>query len=384
VLAGTVDHGLLRSDDRGRSWEAIPDLAGCDVFSITNLAGGRAMAATDRGVALSDDSGASWRLVGTELKGVLGAAAIEDGSQAVLLAGLADRGVLRSMDGGRSWMPANSGLTGAPLVGLLLSPDFERDQTLCTYGLQTSFAISEDGGRTWTVRDDDLEAEIDVRALPDGTFVVASAPEAAWGKLPPPSARPEIVAVGFPSDFEERRDRTVYLATVGRVDTRDRAFTLWRTTDRGQRWDRWLELPVVSGGSAIRIAVLPSNPWGDTVVLGLGGAVYRPRQNAWENRGGARRPAWDATMLPGQDAAGRLPAITDLVVSPAYAQDRTLFAASSAGVFVSRDGDAGFAAWNDGLEPVAMVAVTLSPAYARDRLVYALGLGGTIWRREDR
>jgi hypothetical protein len=89
-------------------------------------------------------------------------------------------------------------------------------------------------------------------------------------------------------------------------------------------------------------------------------------------------------MFPGQDTAGRLPAITDLVVSPAYAQDRTLFAATSAGVYVSRDGGASFAAWNVGLEPVSMVAVTLSPAYARDRLVYALGLGGTIWRREDR
>src|SRR5262249_12894794 len=123
--------------------------------------------------------------------------------------------------------------------------------------------------------------------------------------------------------------------------------------------------------------------WGDTVLLGYGAQVLRPRHNAWENKGGARLPVWDAAELPGQDSAGRLPAVTGLVASPDYARDRTVFAATSAGVYVSRDGGASFVAWNDGLEPAATVAVAPSPAYARDRLVFALGLGGTIWRRQD-
>jgi hypothetical protein len=384
ILAGSLDLRALRSDDRGRSWEEVPDLAGCDVFSITSLAGGRAVAATDQGVALSDDGGVSWRLVGTELEGVLSAAVVGDGSQTVLLAGGADRGVFRSEDGGVTWTATNSGLTGTPFVGLLLSPDFERDRTVYAYGLQTALGISEDGGETWTMRDEDLEAEIDVEALPDGTFVLASVPEAAWDKLPPPFPGAEIIAVALSPESKERRDRTAYLATAGRPGTSDPALTLWRTTDRGQRWDRWLELPDTPGGGAAKIVALPANAWGDTVVVGLGDRAHRPRQNAWENRGGARRLVWDATDVPGQHTAGRLPAITHFVVSPAYAQDRTLFAATSAGVYVSRDGGASFAAWNVGVELVSMVAVTLSPAYARDRLVYSLGLGGTIWRREDR
>ena len=72
-----------------------------------------------------------------------------------------------------------------------------------------------------------------------------------------------------------------------------------------------------------------------------------------------------------------------LAASPGYQQDRTLFAATSAGIFVSRDGGERFTSWSDGLEPPAVVAVVPSPAYAEDRVIYALGLGGTIWRRQD-
>jgi hypothetical protein len=75
--------------------------------------------------------------------------------------------------------------------------------------------------------------------------------------------------------------------------------------------------------------------------------------------------------------------VTDLAASPSYGQDRTLVTATSLGPYVSRDGGASFTAWSEGLEPPAVVAVAVSPAYAEDRTVYALGLGGTVWRRRD-
>ena len=205
---------------------------------------------------------------------------------------------------------------------------------------------------------------------------------ATWYAVATPSEQTFTRAVVLSPEY--RSDGTIYVAThPAALRTEAKELSLWRTTDRGKRWDRWLEVPDVAGGTAIRVVPLPENRWGDTVVLGYGGQVLRPRQNAWENKGGARRPVWDAVELPGQDAAGRLPAIAGLVASPSYAEDRTLFAATSAGVYVSRDGGATFAAWNDGLESLATVAVAPSPAYARDRLVFALGLGGTIWRRLD-
>jgi hypothetical protein len=258
---------------------------------------------------------------------------------------------------------SNRGLAASDLAGLSLSPSFAQDQTLFVTSPDGHAQISQDAGLTWTAHD----------AAPEG--------EAGEEALRAPYERAEIVALT--RSPEHVRDGTAYAVTVGQASGGDRTPTLWCTVDRGQRWDRWLELPDVSGGTAVRVAALPANRWGDTVLLGVGGEVYRPRRNAWENRGGARRPVWDAAELPGQDSAGRRPAVTALAASPEYATDRTLFVATSAGVYVSRDGGASFSPWSEGLEPLAAVAVAPSPAYSRDRLVYVLGLGGTIWRRHD-
>ena len=87
---------------------------------------------------------------------------------------------------------------------------------------------------------------------------------------------------------------------------------------------------------------------------------------------------WRSTAL----AEGVL-AVTALRTSPTFAEDRTLFAATNAGVFVSRDNGETYQPWSDGLNPLRMVALGTSPGYPTDGLVYALGLGGTLWRRRD-
>jgi hypothetical protein len=60
-----------------------------------------------------------------------------------------------------------------------------------------------------------------------------------------------------------------------------------------------------------------------------------------------------------------------------------VFAATSDGVYVSRDAGERFQAWSADGGPRATIAVAVSPDYARDRLVYALEMGGAIWRRRD-
>ena len=217
---------------------------------------------------------------------MLGAAAVVDGARTVLLAGLADRGVVRSEDGGETWTAANSGLTGAPFVGIMLSPDFEQDRTIYVYGLQTYTGVSKDGGETWTMHDDDLESFVHVVELPGGRPVEAASPEAMWTKLTPPSGGGDVAAVGIPPDAERQPDAAIYCATVGSASGAGRPLTLWRTTNRGQRWDRWLEIPDVPGGSAVQVVALPANRWDDTALLGLGNLVYRPRQGSWQIAGG--------------------------------------------------------------------------------------------------
>jgi hypothetical protein len=134
----------------------------------------------------------------------------------------------------------------------------------------------------------------------------------------------------------------------------------------------------IEGSAVLPLAVSPEYALDQVVFVGVGGRVLKPLRQAQEIVAGERRPIWRGPALPGDSVA-----VTALAVSPDYCRDRTLFAATSAGPAVSRDGGTSFSAWSEGLGPAPVVALALSPAYARDRLVYALGLGGTVWRRRD-
>ncbi len=77
---------------------------------------------------------------------------------------------------------------------------------------------------------------------------------------------------------------------------------------------------------------------------------------------------------------GRTPV---LAVSPAYAQDRTLFAGTfHDGVFRSTDGGGSWIAANKGLLPdVTVYALAVSPAYAQDHTLFA-GTYNGVFRSE--
>jgi hypothetical protein len=200
-----------------------------------------------------------------------------------------------------------------------------------------------------------------------------------WTEIPTPNKRAFVRGLALTPGAG--LDGPLYVAVHKNWDG---DLTLWRSADGGRRWQVWYADPELKRDVATPFVALPANAFGDTVVLALGGCVLRPRPNAWEVKEGVRRPVWDAVELADEEQPGRTVAIAGLAASPAYAQDRTLFAATSAGVYVSRDGGASFGRWSDGPEPAATVAVAVSPAYAQDRLVYALGLGGSVWRRTDR
>jgi hypothetical protein len=445
LLAGTEDHGLLRSDDAGRSWEQAPGLVDQTVNSLVYGIGGRVVAGTDRGVALSDDAGQSWRIVGEDLGSVLSVALEGPGGGSLcILAGLPDHGIARSVDDGRTWAASNNGLAAGLIVGLALGAGHEHDRTVLTASLQSGVSVSTDGGRTWAARNNGLEGatvyqvatwespageqlafaatdgglylsrddgaswalsspgepsapihavtlasspgslEAVVASLADGRLAISTDRGSTWEALATRFGQAEVVALALSPALADTQDGTIFVVTAGPSEQLGSgSLVVWRTTDRGRRWDRWYEEWLLPDGGPVRLVALPPNRWDDTVVLGIGGRVLRPRQGSWEVKGGARRPVWDAVGLVGEEPPGRPPAIAGLDASPAYPRDRTIFAATSAGVYVSRDGGAGFAAWSHGLEPRGTVAVASSPAYSRDRLVYALGLGGTIWRRRD-
>jgi len=129
---------------------------------------------------------------------------------------------------------------------------------------------------------------------------------------------------------------------------------VWRTTN-AQDWQRVL---LERGSGVMPLAATADN----AVFAGVEGAVLRA--------GGEHAAGWHRAAVPG--------IVSSLKPSPVFLHDRTLAAATTAGLCVSRDGGTQFHAVGFGDGPV--VAVAFSPTYPMDRLVYAVELGGRVWR----
>jgi photosystem II stability/assembly factor-like uncharacterized protein len=432
VLAGTEAHGLLRSVDGGATWDIPQSLAG---RSITALAFGAPplnadrpiAAATDAGVAVSHDAGETWHIQNREPAEVLSLLCVAQDGGEMLFAGLHRDGVVRSADAGATWTAASDGLHARLRVGLALSPAIDQDQTLFIAALLDGVSVSHDGGHSWAdspgwpqetaalgmaispdylhdqtllaatpngiqiSRDAGLSWQLvsgtagQVRAvvcaradgapvtvlaaLSDGRLPISDDGAATWRTETTRFGDAEIIGLAVSPSYA--RDRTIFIATTSAYEV-----AVWRSTSGGQRWHQWL---VEAGRSdTLPLAISPNFAVDELVFIGHAGQVRTPLRHAREVRAGKRRPVWRGTRL----GDGSL-AITALAISPSFAVDETVFAATNSGVFVSRNGGDTFDAWSEGLEPPRMVALAISPNYADDRLVFGLGLGGLVWRRRD-
>jgi photosystem II stability/assembly factor-like uncharacterized protein len=443
VYAGTEADGLFRSDDAGNTWEEIEALTGRSVAALAFSDDGSLIAAaTSDGIAVSTDDGATWRIGGGDLGFALSLACVEHDGTEVLVAGLVGQGIARSIDGGQSWTLANEGLRATPTLSLVLSPAFEEDQTVFAAGLDDGVTVSRDGGLTWASANEGLSETtvygvvVSPEYATDKTAYVATVAgifrsrdgAASWEpveakNLPGPAGalaiapasgngRTMLLAVTLNGDLHGSEDGGATWQPLGRfggagvvalavspgyakdktivVGTRaalpndyfNSALSLWRSTDGGATWDRWME---ERGRSALPLAIPPGHLGDGALYVGLDGVIAKPIRNTWR-RGGpstaARVPVWITVRLA--DEQGYSPAITGIVVSPQYRSDNTVFVATSAGIFVSRDAGRNFAQWSGsmGATPVVALAVTGRAGGERgEQWVYALGLGGTIWRR---
>ena len=405
VVAGTEAEGLLRSTDGGATWHSVEALFGRSVTALAWSGGSNLTAATDVGVMASDNGGETWWRVGPELGPVLSVAFASDGT---LLAGMPRLGVARSSDL-LSWEGGNAGLQASLVVALALSPEFRRDQTLYLAGLEDGVAVSTDAGTSWETSNGVLAGDTAVFGLAAGRNRVYAASSAGifrkngntseWELVhsaPSRAVRADgqrVVAVrmtdalmassdsggswlplawpasaGQPKSMAMAGSSTVLVGT-GLPSISEAA--VWRSTD-GQDFQRVL---IERGEGVVALAASPTDTVDSTIFAGVGDAVLRSVQGVFERVHGERRPVWRRVTLPGTVSA--------LETSPAYRRDRTLLAATTAGVCISHDAGVTFQTLGSGMGDPPVLAVAFSPAYAEDHLIYAVELGGRIWRHRD-
>jgi hypothetical protein len=324
------------------------------------------------------------------------------------LAGLVDQGAWLSRDQ-QAWEPVPH-LAARALVGLALSPQFERDRTAFMFGPQEAPWRTSDGGATWTCLDAD-EASQDLPSL----------------VLSPDFAHDRTVAAATPAGVRLSTDagehwQTVAPAAAGRV-----AFSpsgkllaasilqagLVVTSDRGQSWLRmpgpWspgsrVAALAMDGVHQFHVATLegvddtlniwqgrPPEPF--ELLLSVPGndnplvAFYLPDEptpdRPWYAANGnqvwkfsarqGRAPVAATVFEIGADG----PADTLLALTGTQtAAGPVLLASTGRQVFKSTNAQDWTLAHDFGHERVLSLA--LSPTYAKDKLVYVLLLGGAL------
>jgi photosystem II stability/assembly factor-like uncharacterized protein len=334
ILAGTVWHGVYRSEDGG-PWEQLHD--GPASVACFHVSGTELVAGTFDGVYLSPDTGDSWNASYSGLKGSIITTLLHDGTH--LFAGTRSSGLFRSDDGGASWTKAHyySDVTSLAAIG-----------GYCYVASPQGVGRSTDGGIHW-----------DQAGLSDGAMALAVLPRGSDSSY---------LFAGIDSSG-------VFLSTdngnswaqlnSGLTDTMIRCLAVMDTSlfagtgsgvflssDKGTSW-----APVNKGLTETDIQCFAVG--GTSLFAGTkDGGVFRTTDTG---------TAWSAVNN----------GLADLEVISLAARGTNVFAGTrSGGVFVSENSGATWARADTGLRPLGIQALALD-----ESTVYAGSRGYSVWRR---
>jgi photosystem II stability/assembly factor-like uncharacterized protein len=164
AVASTMENGILRTDDGGRTWVNVS--FGLESFEVSTVAwfswfsGSIVLAATSDGIYRSSNGGRAWRRVyEAEESGI---DTIVPLSERDFLAPLENGGLLRSTDGGAHWILDEKSLQGMQILSLFVeggnvatghdipvSYNSRGGKTLFAGTVEQGLLRSLDGGGSW-------------------------------------------------------------------------------------------------------------------------------------------------------------------------------------------------------------------------------------------
>lgn len=405
LWAGTWGSGIFTATDGGISW--VPRNNGFTDLNITDLVlhpdyphNPCLFASTQSGgVFKSNDGGQTWNptnIVSRPLSDQskvhylsLAISPAYDNDQKVFLAMF--EGFWMSHDGGASWNYSEV-LPNRLVRNMAFSPDYSIDRTIiiATYG--GGIIKSVDGGDTWQTNNTGLnDAYPDyVGVSPNYTndhIVVAGVP---WGLEKSTNSAQTwelglilnqymfIRAFGFFPGFEKNKMIIAGTNNKGRNDyyflhnNRNLSTSgVWLSTTGGDSW-----MPTMLNGARIfSLAVSPVCINDKTVFAGVGDDAAMPAGIYKSTDLGLN---WTKLNTTSYD-----PYISDVILSPAYARDKTAFAGTlHGGVLKSTDGGS---VWTQapGTEEWEIMDLILSPNFRNDRILFAATFHHGLYKSID-
>ena len=380
LMIATAEHGLMRSRDRGDSWQPLAGAAGAhSTLALTSCASpdGHVWLAGlhERGFLRSADGGGSWQPsnVGVSSRPVV-ALALSPGfaSDGTLLVGTAAEGVLRSTDGGATWSPASDGLEELSVTSLALSPTFPADHRVWAIA-GTSLVESRDGGRAWepvsSLPGDVVPLSLAIASgAPAGHAIAVGGAAGAlalssdggksWSQSAAHFAGTNVVTVAFSPNHT--LDGTLFAATAG-----GGTVAVYRSTDCGAVWSQILE-HAGEGWASLAIPLTYSAK-DDFLAVATGREVITPA--------GRQVRSWRATQL-----TKARPSVLAVVASARFARNDTLCAATSRGVFRSSDRGRIWRRLPAGIGAPPVTSLALAPDEEGNDVLVAGTLQGSVWR----
>jgi len=412
LVAGTASGQLHRSTDSGGTWSPYGQLPGRFKINAIGViqglpAGPSVFVGTEDGLFKSAP-GNRFTLLRNGIPGepITSLSSLNENGSLVLLAATRHQAIFRSDDGGATWRHFNAGLKTAKGADHATQPQFSKvrvadDSTVLLGGLFGVF-ISKDHGRSWEklrTLSGQIIVGLDVSPAIGASYRIGlatyiagayskSADASAWQMNNRGLPMKRLGAIAYSPDYA--RDRLVLTGTFG---------SLLRSVDGGASWKK----------AAVEYKVderahIDCNPW------------TKPAPRMFEFQfplGFAFSPAYaeDRTVFAAYNPEGLLrsvdggvsfskiwhgcgDAVVAVVTSPDFSADRTLFAlvrrlmvlrrdstSPNDGIYRSRDAGRSWQRVSRGLES-HQENLAISPRFERDRTVYASGYHG-LWRSQN-
>jgi len=325
----------------------------------------------DKRILLSHDAGETWRV--TEIDGAPKSIAISPkfASDYTMWVATHGAGVLKTTDAGMSYTPSSEGMTDPDANDIVVAPGYPQCQDLFAATRDRGVFRSRDGGATWAL------TALDVKRTPQTDNHFTSLALSSDYPADPTLYCGSFEGLFFSNDAGDHwLESNVSPTRIGRHLKLSPDFPndgvafgatygnpLIKTTDRGDSWQ--LANTNFRGVSSYSVAVSPDFVTDGIVLVGVIGGVRRSEDGG---------ETWEA--MPYEQAVKKERYVNyqtrDILFSPGFATDRTVFAVDSGGFY--RSGDAG-RTWTSHAVPTELCwELELSPQWPDDHIVFAGGV----------